>query len=88
MPTQIFSKITEYSILDRSLPFDISSNLEVNGKKVIFLTKQELNPSKPCFLFHTLSIENSKAFARYYLDFTINGVKNIIPITIDFEKNN
>jgi hypothetical protein len=88
VPNGIISNNTVYYILNHGFDFTISSNLKANGKQISFLTKQELGPSKPYFLFHTLSIEGNTAFVRYYFEYTAKGVTNTIAITIDFEKNN
>ena len=64
------------------------NTLIVNGKKISFLTKADLSPSKPFFIFFTINVDNDKAFARYYFTYTNNGLEITIPITIDFVKLN
>ncbi len=88
IPVQVQALMTEYYVLGNNLGDDFSQNLIVNGKKISFLTKADLSPAKPFFIFYTIYIENDKAFARYYFTYTSNGVETIIPVTIDIVKSN
>ncbi len=88
IPHDILTKITEYFILNHGMDLNYSKGLEVNNKRISLLTKGELSPTKPYFLFHTLSIKKDRAFVRYYFIYTNNGAETTIPITIDFVRNN
>ncbi|MDD5148971.1 MAG: hypothetical protein PHC28_00625 [Flavobacterium sp.] len=88
IPVEVQARISDYYILNHGMEITFSQVLKVNGKGVSFLTKGELTPTKPYFLFHTLNIENDKAFVRYYFIYTNNGKETTIPITIDFVKIN
>lgn len=88
IPAQVQALMTDYYILGNNFGNDFSPNLIVDGKKISFLTKSDLSPAKPFFIFYTIYIENDKAFARYYFTYTNNGVETIIPVTIDFVKSN
>jgi hypothetical protein len=88
IPVEVQAKMTEYYILNHGMNIDFSQDLKVNGKKTSFLTKGELSPAKPYFIFFTLNVENNKAFVRYYFIYTNNGKETTIPITIDFVKTN
>lgn len=88
IPVEVQAMMTEYYVLGNNLGDDFSQNLIVNGKKISFLTKADLSPAKPFFIFYTIYIENDKAFARYYFTYTSNGVETIIPVTIDIVKSN
>jgi hypothetical protein len=80
--------MTEYYILGNTSDFNFSQNLIVNGKSISYLTKGDLSPAKPYFIFFTLNVDSNTAFVRYYFTYTKNGVETIIPITIDFVKTN
>jgi hypothetical protein len=88
IPAEVQAMMADYYILGNNLGADFSQNLIVNGKKISFLTKADLSPSKPFFIFFTINVDNDKAFARYYFTYTSNGVETIIPVTIDFVKLN
>ncbi len=88
IPVEVQAMMTEYYILNSSMDADFSNNLNVNGKKSSFFTKDDLSPAKPYFIFFTLNVDNDKAFVRYYFTYTNNGEETIIPITIDFVKIN
>ncbi len=88
IPAQVQVLMTEYYILGNNMGADFSQNLIVNGKRISFLTKADLSPAKPFFIFFTLNVDNDKAFVRYYFTYTSNGVETTIPITIDFVKTN
>jgi hypothetical protein len=88
IPVEVQAIMTEYYILGNNLGDDFSQDLIVNGKKISFLTKADLSPAKPFFIFFTLNVDNDKAFVRYYFTYTNNGKETIIPITIDFVKMN
>jgi hypothetical protein len=83
---KIPEKTTNYYILNHGIDFSNSLNLEVNGKKISFLEKSDLNISKPYFLFHTLNIDGNTAFVRYYFKYTIDNLEKVIPITLSFQK--
>lgn len=87
-PAEVLAMMPEYYILSNGMESDFSNSLNVNGKKSSFLTKGDLTPAKPYFIFFTLNVENDKAFVRYYFTYTNNGLETTIPITIDFVKNN
>lgn len=88
IPVEVQAMMTNYYILGNNFGTDFSQNLIVNGKNITFLSKGDLSPTKPIFLFSTLNVDNTTAFARYYFTYTINGIETIIPITIDFVKTN
>lgn len=88
IPVEVQAMMTEYYILGNNLGDDFSQNLIVNGKKISFLTKADISPAKPFFIFFTLNVDNDKAFVRYYFTYTNNGLETTIPITIDFVKTN
>lgn len=88
IPVEVQARITDYYILNHGMEINFSQVLKVNGKGISFLTKGELTPAKPYFIFHTLNVENDKAFVRYYFIYTNNGEETTIPITIDFVKIN
>jgi len=87
IPAEVQVMMTNYYILGNNFGTDFSQNLIVNGKNISFLTKAELSPAKPFFIFYTIYIENDKAFSRYYFTYTSNGLETIIPVTIDFVKS-
>jgi len=88
IPTQVQEMITDYYIFGNNNEFNFSQNLIVNGKSISFLSKGDLSPIKPYFIFFTMNVENNNAFVRYYFNYTYNGVETTIPITIDFVKTN
>ena len=61
-------------------------NMKVDGTKVSFIDKSQISVTNGCFLFHTVNVEESKAFVRYYFTYNINNIEKVIPITIDFVK--
>ena len=87
IPVEIQGMMTNYYILGNNFGTDFSQNLIFNGKSISFLTKADLSPAKPFFIFYTIYIENDKAFARYYFTYSSNGLETIIPVTIDFVKS-
>jgi hypothetical protein len=88
MPAQVKDQMDQYYILDHGLEFYLSSDFKISNKKVRLIGKQEISALRPYFLFHTLNIQNKKAFVRYYFVYTLKGVETTIPITIDLEKRN
>jgi DNA-binding transcriptional regulator WhiA len=88
IPKEVFKELSKYYILNHGIDFDRSTNLKANSKQVLLITKTDLVTVKSHFLFHTLSVDNDKAFVRYYFVYTDKGIENTIPITIDFKKNN
>jgi hypothetical protein len=87
-PQDILVEVTEYRILNQGIDLKTPLNLKVNAKRILFLTKAEINLSESYFLFHTISVVNNKGYVKYYFVYTDKGVKNTIPISIDFEKSN
>jgi len=88
IPAQIQGMMTDYYILGNSNELNLSQNFIVNGKSITFLSKAELSPTKPFFIFFTLNIDSDTAFVRYYFTYIQNGIKTTIPVTINFIKTN
>jgi hypothetical protein len=88
IPAEVQGMMTEYFILGNNNELNFSQNLIVNGKSITFLSKADLSPTKPYFIFFTMNVESDKAFVRYYFNYTTNGIETTIPITIDFIKIN
>ena len=88
IPAEVQPMMTEYYILGNISDLNFSQNLIVNGKSISYLTKADLSPTKPYFIFFTLNVDSNTAFVRYYFTYTKNGEETIIPITIDFVKTN
>lgn len=88
IPAPIQSLMTDYYILGNNLGDDFSQNVIVNGKNISFLTKADLSPSKPFFIFSTINVDNDKAFSMYYFTYKLNGLETTIPITLHFVKSN
>ena len=77
----------EYYILNHGIDFTGSNDIEIKEKRVTFIEKSQINTSQPYYLFHTIVIEERKAFVRYYFAFFDKNIEKKIPITINFEKN-
>lgn len=88
IPAEVQTNMQEYYILGNNLGTDFSQNLIVNGKNISFLSKADLSPSKPFFIFFSLNVDSDKAFVRYYFTYNTNGLETIIPIIIEFVKVN
>jgi hypothetical protein len=85
-----FNNISTLYILNHGVELDLSSTLEVNNKPVVFINKGDIETlgNPPYFLFHTLDIEESKAFVRIYLSYVSNNETKTSNIEIYFTKNN
>jgi hypothetical protein len=88
IPEDIKAQMSEYYILDHGVKFYFSSKFEISNKKTSLISKGEISLNKPYFLFHTLNIDNEKAFVRYNFIYRYNDVETTVPITIEFVKNN
>ena len=88
IPAEVQGMMTDYYILGNSNELNLSQNFIVNGKSITFLSKAELSPTKPFFIFFTLNIDSDIAFVRYYFTYNQNGVNTTIPVTINFIKTN
>ncbi len=77
----------KYYVLNHGIDFSGSKNINVKGKQVSFIEKSQTNTYTPYFLFHTINVEENKAFARYYFIFIEGNIEKIIPVTINFERN-
>ena len=83
-----FNTITPLYILNHGVNLDLPSNLKVSGKPVVLINKGDINElgNPPYFLFHTLNIEEAKAFVRLYLSFNMNGERKSDNVEIYFLK--
>ncbi|PQB03141.1 hypothetical protein BST83_17610 [Polaribacter filamentus] len=88
IPVDVKAQMSEYYILNSGIKFYFSSTFEISNKKTSLISKGEISLNKPYFLFHTLNIDNEKAFVRYYFIYSYNDVETTVPITIEFVKNN
>lgn len=88
IPLEVKAMMADYYILGNNLGADFSQDLIVNGKKITFLTKADLSPTKPFFMFFTLNVSSDRASVRYYFTSTTNGIETTLPVTIEFKKNN
>lgn len=69
---------------------DLPLNLKLNNKPVILINKSDIGTlgNTPHFLFHTLNVEESKAFIRIYMSYLFNGERRTSNLEIAFVKNN
>lgn len=86
LPIELQRNVSEYKVLNHGIDFTDLYNLKVNGTKVSFIDKSQTSVTNGYFLFHTVNVEDSKAFVRYYFTYTLKSIEKVIPITIDFVK--
>jgi hypothetical protein len=86
LPAELQRNINEYKVLNHGIDFTDLYNMKVNGVKVSFIDKSQTSITNGYFLFHTVNVEESKAFVRYYFTYNVNKIEKVIPITIDFVK--
>ncbi|WP_074674517.1 hypothetical protein [Maribacter dokdonensis] len=83
-----FNTTSTLYVLNHGVDLDIPTNTIVSGKPVVLINKGDIyalgNP--PYFLFHTLKIDDSKAFVRLYLSFDVNGKRKTNNTEIYFLK--
>ncbi|APQ18043.1 hypothetical protein [Maribacter hydrothermalis] len=73
--TVSFTDVPTLYVLNHGVELDLPSNLVVSGKPVVLINKGDINAlgNPPYFLFHTLKIDEVKAFVRIYLSYDVNG---------------
>ena len=88
IPKNILDQSTEYLILDHGTEIDFTSNLEINGKIVSWISKGELNQTNLYFDFFTFQVEGNKAFSSYYVNYSIHDSEYTISVDIELIKIN
>lgn len=87
VPSVAINDLEEYEILNHGVEFNFSSNLKVNNRDVSLISKGEaFNGTEPFFLFHTIRINDSKAFVKYYLEYKMGGQVEAQSVEISFVK--
>lgn len=78
--------LSSYAILDHGVKFHHSNNFEISDREVSLITKGDVNSSTPYFIFHTLRVNDTDAFARYNLVYFENGQEMMKTVEIFFKK--
>lgn len=84
------NSIETFYVLNHGVELNFTSDLSVNNTPVVLVGKSDLVGlnSAPYFLFHTLNIEDSKAFAKVYLTYSDNGEIKTSNVHVTFLKLN
>lgn len=88
IPFEVNEQISEYSILDHGIEFNFSPTFEVNGKRVFWISKGELNQINLYFDFFTFNIQDNKFNSAYYVNYSIDDIQYTISVDIELIKNN
>ncbi len=81
---------SDFFILDHGVEFDIPQNFLVNDISTSLITKSDLSSigHHPYFLFHTMNVEEHKAFVRLYLVYKDEDDEKTISQELNFIKTN
>lgn len=84
------NSIGTFYVLNHGVDLNFSSDLKINDTLVVIIGKSDIGTlnNEPYFLFHTLNIQDSKAFARVYLTYIKNGETKTFNEDIPFIKTN
>lgn len=83
-----FNAVSTIYVLNHGVELDLPTNLEVSGKPVVLINKGDIGTlgNPPYFLFHTLKIDEVKAFVRIYLSYDVNGERTTNNVELYFLK--
>tara|TARA_R110002051_G_scaffold64139_3_gene116818 strand:+ start:18439 stop:18906 length:468 start_codon:yes stop_codon:yes gene_type:complete len=83
-----FNAVSSLYVLNHGVELDLPTNLEVSGKPVVLINKGDIGTlgNSPYFLFHTLKIDEVKAFVRIYLSYDVNGERATNNVELNFLK--
>jgi hypothetical protein len=84
------NSIGSFYVLNHGVDLNFSSDLKINDTPVVIIGKSDISilNNEPYFLFHTLDIQDAKAFVRVYLTYTKNGETNTFNEDIPFIRTN
>ncbi len=81
------NSFSNYQILDHGVVFDLSLNVELNGKEVVLISKDMIS-NQGYFLFHTLDVKGDEAHAIYRYVRSTGGNELVSRVELKLSKLN